>query len=71
MDYTTRGTTLTVHLSNEDRTVSVQPTGTDTAIATLTVAQAHELVPLLATVLALDLDNPPAEDNQPHPFTTA
>lgn len=71
MNFTTRGTTLTVHTSHGEGTVSVARTADQTPLITLTLAEAHELAPLLNRVLKLTVSNPTPSNEHQHPFGVA
>lgn len=59
---------LTVHASGS--TVRISRTSDDATVAELTLAEAHELAPLLHRVLRLHGTNPGPPEEHPHPFTT-
>lgn len=71
MNYSIRGTTLTVHTDHEAGTVRVTRTADTTTIADLTLAQAREASQLLHRALRLAASNPQPVGDEPHPFTRA
>lgn len=71
MNYTQRGTTLTVYSNNDDDTISVTRTSDATTLVTLSRAEAHELAPLLSRTLRLAVSNPTTNDHQRHLFGVA